>query len=149
MGHTLEERDGPDHVMFNALCSEISEALAAGIEVEDRHIVSHWGENNSRAYVIRLIRSLASNNVFQYRNVSVRDPETNRMRRRRVFGLNREHPVVGVALAVRLGLPYEPPASAQVGINDALATPALEEHGSAEAAHAESAEDAEAAVIFS
>lgn len=149
MGHTLEERDGPDHVMFNALCSEISEALAAGIEVEDRHIVSHWGENNSRAYVIRLIRSLASNDVFQYRNVSVRDLETNRLRRRRVFGLNREHPVVGVALAVRLGLPYEPAASAKVGINDALATPALEEHGSAEAAHAESAEDAEAAVIFS
>ena len=149
MGHTLEERDGSDHVMFNALCSEISEALTAGIEAEDGHIVSGWGDNNSRAYVIRLIRSLASNEVFQYRNVSVRDPETNRMRRRRVFGLNRESPVVGVALALRLGLPYESAAPDNVGINDALATPALEEHGSAEAAHAESAEDAEAAVIFS
>ena len=150
MGHTLEERDGSDHVMFNALCSEISEALAAGIEAEDGHIMSGWGENNSRAYVIRLIRSLASNEVFQYRNVSVRDPETNRMRRRRVFGLNRESPVVGVALALRLGLPYESAAPDPTwGINDALATPALEEHGSAEAAHAQSAEDAEAAVIFS
>ncbi len=149
MGHTLEERDGSDQVMFNALCSEISEALAAGVEVGDRHIVSHWGENNSRSYVIRLIRSLASNDVFQYRNVSVRDPESNRMRRRRVFGLNREHPLVGVALAARLGLPYQPPTQATVGINDALATPALDDHGSAEAAHEESAEAAEAAVIFS
>ncbi len=149
MGHTLEERDGADHVMFNALCSEISEALAAGIEVEDRHIVSHWGENNTRAYVIKLIRSLASNDVFQYRNVSVRDPESNRMRRRRVFGLNHEHPLVGLALAVRLGMHYEPPTTVKVGINDALATPALDEHGSAEAAHAESADDAEPAVIFS
>ena len=149
MGYTLEERDGPDHVMFNALCSEISEALAAGIEAEDGHIVSGWGENNSRAYVIRLIRNLASNEVFHYRNVSVRDPETNRMRRRRVFGLNRESPVVGAAVALRLGLPYESAAPVEVGINDALATPALDEHGSAEAAHAESADDAEAAVVFS
>ena len=57
--------------------------------------------------------------------------------------------MVGVALALRLGLPYESAAPPNVGINDALATPALEEHGSAEAAHAQSAEDAEAAVIFS
>ena len=149
MGHTLEERDGADHVMFNALCSEIGEALAAGVEAGDPHIVSRWGEDSSRAFIIRLIRGLASNEVFQYRNVSARDPETNRMRRRRVFGLNREHPLIGIALAVRLGLPYEPSAPVSVGIDDALATPALDEHGSAEAAHAESAEDAEAAVLFS
>ena len=149
MGHTLEERDGADYVMFNALCGEIGEALAAGIEAGDRYIVSNWGENSSRSYVIKLIRSLASNEVFQYRNVSVRDPETNRMRRRRVFGLNREHPLVGVALAARLGLPPEPDTPVDVAINDALATPALDEHGSAEAAHAQSAEDAEAAVLFS
>ena len=149
MGHTLEERDGSDHVMFNALCNEISESLAAGIEAENPHIMAHWAENNSRAFVIRLVRSLASNDVFRYRNVSVRDPESNRMRRRRVFGLNREHPLTGIALAVRLGLPLETPAPSVNGINDALATPALEEHGSAEAAHSQSAEDAEAAVIFS
>ena len=149
MGHTLEERDGSDHVMFNALCSEIGEALAAGIAAGDRHVLSHWGANNSRSFIIRLIRNLASNEVFQYRNVSVRDPETNRMRRRRVFGLNREHPIVGVALAVRLGLPYQSPAPANVGINDALATPALDEHGSAEAAHAQADEDAEPVVLSS
>ncbi len=149
MGHTLEERDGSDHVMFNALCGEISEALAAGIEAQDPVIVSHWGDDSSRAYVIRLIRSLASNEVFKYRNVSVRDPETNRMRRRRVFGLNREHPLIGIALAARLGLPYDPPAQNGIGVNDALATPALDEHGSAEAANAEMAEDTEPAVALS
>ena len=149
MAYTLEERDGADQVMFNALCAEIGEALAAGIEAEDRHITSHWGENHSRTYIVRLIRSLASNDVFLYRNVSVRDTETNRMRRRRVFGLNREHPVVGIALAQRLGRPLEASEPVDTAINDALATPALDEHGSAEAAHAESAADAEAAVLFS
>ena len=149
MGYTLEERDGSDHVMFNALCGEISEALAAGIEARDPVIMSHWGNDSSRAYVIRLIRSLASNEVFQYRNVSVRDPETNRMRRRRVFGLNREHPLTGIALAARLGLPYAPPAQNGIGLNDALATPALDEHGSAEAANAETADDTEPAVLLS
>ena len=149
MGHTLEERDGSDHVMFNALCSEIGEALAAGIEANDPHVTAHWGSNNSRTFVIRLIRSLASNEVFQYRNVSVRDAETNRMRRRRVFGLNHDHPLTRIALAARLGLPYEQPASDGLGVNDALATPALDEHGSAEAAHAQSAEDAEPVVLSS
>ena len=149
MAYTLEERDGADHVMFNALCGEIGEALAAGIEANDRHITSHWGDNHSRTYIVRLVRSLASNDVFLYRNVSVRDAETNRLRRRRVFGLNREHPLVGVALAQRLGLAYEESEPVDTAINDALATPALDEHGSAEAAHAESAADAEAAVLFS
>ena len=136
MGHTLEERDGADSVMFNALCGEISQALAAGIELEDPTVVAHWGGNSSRTFVIRLIRSLASNGVFQYRNVSVRDSETNRMRRKRVFGLNRSHPLTGIALAARLGLPYQPP-SAKIGSNDAIATPPLDEHGSAEAARPE------------
>ena len=133
MGHTLEERDGADSVMFNALCGEITQALAAGIEVEDPTVVAHWGENSSRTFIIRLIRSLASNGVFQYRNVSVRDPETNRLRRKRVFGLNRQHPLTGIALAARLGLPYEP-AEPKIGTNETIATPPLEEHGSAEAA---------------
>ena len=149
MAYTLEERDGADHVMFNALCGEIGEALTAGIEAKDRHITSHWEENHSRTFIVRLIRGMASNDVFLYRNVSVRDPETNRMRRRRVFGLNREHPVVGIALAERLGRPYEASEPVDTAINDALATPALDEPGSAEATHAESAADAEAAVVFS
>ncbi len=149
MGHTLEERDGPDYVMFNALCNEISQALSAGVEAEDPTVMAHWGEEISRAYIIKLIRSLASNEVFKYRNVSVRDAETNRMRRRRVFGLNRSHPLIGVALAARLGLPLEQAEQDTAGINDALATPALASHDSAEADHAESAEDAEAAVLFS
>ena len=136
MGHTLEERDGADSVMFNALCGEISQALAAGIEFEDPTIMAHWGGNSSRTFVIRLIRSLASNGVFQYRNVSVRDPETNRLRRKRVFGLNRRHPLTGIALAARLGLPYEP-SGAEVATNDVMAAPPLDEHGSAEAARPE------------
>ena len=152
MGHTLEERDGADAVMFNALCGEISQALAAGIEVEDPTVMAHWGENSSRAFVIRLIRALASNSVFQYRNVSVRDPETNRLRRKRVFGLNRRHPLTGIALAARLGLPYEPSdaevAIAANGANDAIATPPLDEHDSAEAARPESADDPEPVVAL-
>ena len=137
MGHTLEERDGADSVMFNALCAEISQALAAGIEVEDPTVMAHWGGNSSRTFVIRLIRSLASNGVFQYRNVSVRDPETNRLRRKRVFGLNRRHPLTGLALSARLGLPHEP-SDPEIGTNDAMATPPLDEPGSAEAARSES-----------
>ena len=147
MGHTLEERDGADSVMFNALCGEISQALASGIEVEDPTVLAHWGGNSSRTFVIRLIRSLASNGVFQYRNVSFRDAETNRLRRKRVFGLNRRHPLTGIALAARLGLPYEPP-NATNGANDAIATPPLDEHGSAEAARPESADEAEPVVAL-
>lgn len=147
MGHTLEERDGADAVMFNALCGEIAEALSAGIEVEDPTIVAHWGGNSSRTFVIRLIRALASNSVFQYRNVSVRDPETNRLRRKRVFGLNRQHPLTSIALASRLGLDYEP-SDAKIGANGAIVTPPLDEHGSAEAAHPESVGEVEPVVAF-
>ena len=149
MGYTLEERDGSDNVMFNALCAEITQALGAAIEAEDPLVTPQWGENNSRTFIIRLIRNLASKDVFQYRNVSVRDPETNRARRRRVFGLNREHPLIGLALAARLGLVYEPPAADNAVINEALATPPLAEHDSAEAANADSEEDTEPAVAFS
>ena len=147
MGHTLEERDGADSVMFNALCAEITQALAAGMEVEDPTVMAHWGANGSRTFIIRLIRSLASNGVFQYRNVSARDPETGRLRRKRVFGLNRRHPLIGIALAARLGLPYEP-AETKIGANDAIATPPLEEHGSAEAARPESDDEAEPVVAL-
>ncbi len=144
MGHTLEERDGADAVMFNALCGEISQALAAGIEVKDPTIIAHWGENSSRTFVIRLVRALAAAGVFQYRNVSLRDPETNRLRRKRVFGLNRQHPVTGMALASRLGIPYDPAeAKTEIGENDAIATPPLDAHDSAEASRPESADEAE------
>lgn len=149
MGYTLEQQEGADQVMFNALCGAINEALTAGVEAEDPHIMSHWGDNHSRTFVIRLIRNLASNEVFQYRSVSVRDPETNRMRRRRVFGLNHEHPLTGIAVSARLGIPYQPAPPIDVAVNDALATPALDEHGSAEAARTESADDAEPAVLVS
>ena len=40
---------------------------------------------------------------------------------------------MGVALAQRLGIPSEASEPADTAINDALATPALDEHGSAEA----------------
>ena len=158
MCHTLEERDGADSVMFNALCSEISQALVAGVEANDPHVVRHWGESNSRNFIMRQLRNLIANDVFMYRNVSERDEETRRMRRRRVFGLNRQHPLIGLALAARLGLPYQPPEaeasnsngdSAGINDSDVMATPALAEHESAEAAHTESADDAEVAVLSS
>ena len=148
MGYTLQERDGADSVMFNALCGEISQALADGIAAADPTIVEHWGENCSRTYIIRLVRGLADNGVFQYRNISARDPETNRLRRRRVFGLNPAHPVTGMALAARLGLPYTPADDADnPPTNDAIATPPLTEHHSAEADGPESADDVEASAL--
>ena len=43
MSYTLEERDGVDSIMFNALCNEISQALAAGIAAGDATVMAHWG----------------------------------------------------------------------------------------------------------
>ena len=143
MSHTLEERDGPDSVMFQAMCNEISQALTAGMEAEDPTVLDHWGdspEQVTRNLITRHVRSLMSNGVYQYRNVNSRDPETNRLRRRRVFSLNREHPLTGIALSVRLGLPYEPSPQEPAPGNDAIATPPLADHGSAEAANPEEVE---------
>jgi len=152
MSHFLEDRDGADAVMFQALCNEISENLIAGIEAEDPTIQKHWGDSPdmvARNLITRYVRTLMAGGIFQYRNINFRDPETNRSRRRRVFGLNREHPVVGFALAARLGLPYEPPADDDLApTNDAIATPPVDHHGSAEADSAETAEEAEV-VAFS
>ena len=150
MGYTLEERDGSDSVMFQAMCNEISQALTAGMEAQDPTVIAHWGDSPdqvTRNLITRQVRSLMSNGVFQYRNVNTRDPETNRLRRRRVFGLNREHPLIGIALAIRLGLPYEPPADDEEPTNDAIATPPLDDHGSAEAANPEAVEEAEVVAI--
>ena len=151
MSHYLEDRDGADAVMFQALCNEISEALTAGIEAEDATIRKHWGESTdlvARNLITRYVRALMAGGLFQYRNINFRDPETNRARRRRVFGLNREHPVVGFALAARLGLPYEPPADDdQAPTYDAIAAPPVDDHGSAEADRAETPEEMEIVVI--
>ena len=147
MGHTLEERDGADSVMFNAFCNEVSDALANGIEAGDPTVIAHWSDNCSRTHVTRLVRSLTSKDVFQYRNVSFRDETTNRTRRRRVFGLNRTHPLIGMALAHRLGPSYAPADADFAATNDAIATPPLEEHHSAEAARPESAEEAEVVAL--
>ena len=147
MGHTLEERDGADSVMFNAFCNEVSDALANGIEAGDPTVIAHWSDNCSRTHVTRLVRSLTSKDVFQYRNVSFRDESTNRTRRRRVFGLNRTHPLIGMALAHRLGPSYAPADADFAATNDAIATPPLEEHHSAEAARPESAEEAEVVAL--
>ena len=147
MGHTLENRDGADSVMFNALCNEVSAAISAGIDAADSTIMAHWGENSSRTFVTRLVRSLTSSGVFQYRNVSVRDEDTNRRRRRRVFGLNRQHPLSNIALAARQVPGFTWPSAEFAPTNDAIATPPLDSHDSGEADSAYSAEDAEAAAL--
>ena len=171
MGHTLEERDGADAVMFNALCNEVSQALSAAIAAADPAVTPQWGEHSSKTYITRLVRSLTASGVFQYRTISVRDAETNRLRRRRVFGLNRQHPLTDAALAARLGPAYAataaatPPPTAPAtpasgnGLanpdadagptNDAVATPPLDSHHSAEADRPETADEAEAAAIMS
>ena len=114
MSYTLEERDGVDSIMFNALCNEISQALAAGIAAGDATVMAHWGASGvaSRTAITRLVRGLAGHKVFEYRNISARDPETNRVRRRRVFGLNRYHYLTDMTLLARLGAPYEAARSA-------------------------------------
>ena len=114
MSYTLEERDGVDSIMFNALCNEISQALAAGIAAGDATVMAHWGASGvaSRTAITRLVRELAGHKVFEYRNISARDPETNRVRRRRVFGLNRYHYLTDMTLLARLGAPYEAARSA-------------------------------------
>ncbi len=150
MSHFVEERDGADAVMFQALCNEISAALTQGMEAKDPTILEHWGDSTdlvTRNLITRQVRGLMSNGVFQYRNVNSRDPETNRLRRRRVFGLNREHPLTGIALAVRLGLPYPPPSEEVGTTNDAIATPPLADHGSAEADNPGVVEEAEVVAI--
>ena len=153
MSHTLEELQGADSVMFQALCNAISENLIAGIEAEDATVRKHWGDSTdlvARNLITRYVRTLMAGGLFQYRNINFRDPETNRARRRRVFGLNREHPVVGFALAARLGLPYEPPADDDPApTNDAIAAPPVDHHGSAEADSAETAEEEAEVVAFS
>ena len=151
MSHFLEDRDGADAVMFQALCNEISEALTAGITAEDATVCKHWGDSPdmvARNLITRYVRTLMSNGLFLYRNINLRDPETNRTRRRRVFGLNRAHPVVGFALAARLGLSYEPPSDEMAPTNDAMVAPPVDDHGSAEADRAETAEEVEV-VAFS
>lgn len=151
MSHFLQDRDGADAVMFQALCNEISEALTAGIGAGDVTVCKHWGDSPdlvARNLITRYVRTLLSNGLFQYRNINFRDPETNRARRRRVFGLNREHPVVNAALTARLGSSYEPPADEMTATNDAIAAPPVDDHGSAEADRAETAEEVEV-VAFS
>ena len=174
MAHTLEERDGADAVMFNALCNEISQAIAAGIDADDPTILAHWGNSGmaSKVRITRLVRSMASKNIFEYRNISARDPDTNRARRRRVFSINRAHPLVEMALALRLGHPWNPPAvtpplpaptprraaqpvapqpPADAGdagdAGEVIATPPLDETHPADAEGLVTAEDAEAAVL--
>ena len=172
MGHTLEERDGANAVMFNALCNEVSQALTAAIAAADPAVTPQWGEHSSKTYITRLVRSLTANAVFQYRTISVRDAETNRLRRRRVFGLNRQHPLANAALAARLGPAYAAPANTPadsanpanasapasgngranpdaIPTNDAVAAPPLDSHHSAEADRPETADEAEAAAIMS
>ena len=172
MGHTLEERDGANAVMFNALCNEVSQALTAAIAADDPAVTPQWGEHSSKTYITRLVRSLTANDVFQYRTISVRDAETNRLRRRRVFGLNRQHPLADAALAARLGPAYAAPVNTPanpaspanpanpasgngranpdaIPTNDAVAAPPLDNHHSAEADRPETADEAEAAAIMS
>ena len=150
MSHFVEERDGADAVMFQALCNEISAALSQGMAAKDPTILEHWGDSQdqvTRNLITRQVRGLVSNGVFRYRNVNSRDPETNRLRRRRVFGLNREHPLTGIALAVRLGLPYPPSSEENGATNDAIATPPLADPDSAEADNPGVVEEAEVVAI--
>ena len=100
--------------MFNALCNEISQALAAGIAAGDATVMAHWGAAGvaSRTAITRLCGGWRATRFLSTGTSAARDPETNRVRRRRVFGLNRYHYLTDMTLLARLGAPYEAARSA-------------------------------------
>lgn len=94
MADTLEHREGVKQVAFNFLVSEVSLALEEGLKVDQEEITQHWGQNHSRAYVTKLVRSLANGGIFQRGWHTSKDKESGRSRRHSTFNLSRSHPLV-------------------------------------------------------
>ena len=101
MADTLEHQEAVSHVAFNFLVSEVCQALDEGLKAEHLEITQRWGQDFSRTYVTKMVRSLGNADLFTKGWHTATDSESGRSRRLRTFYLNRTHPLVGKVLQER------------------------------------------------
>ena len=101
MADTLEHQVEVSHVAFNFLVGEVCQALDEGLKAEHLEITQRWGQDFSRTYVTKLIRSLGNADLFTKGWHTAIDKESGRNRRLRTFYLNRSHPLVEKVLQER------------------------------------------------
>ena len=101
MADTLEHQEAVSHVAFNFLVSEVCQALDEGLKAEHLEITQRWGQDFSRTYVTKMVRSLGNADLFTKGWHTATDSESGRSRRLRTFYLNRTHPLVEKVLQER------------------------------------------------
>ncbi len=101
MADTLEHQEAVSHVAFNFLVSEVCQALDEGLKAEHLEITQRWGQDFSRTYVTKMVRSLGNADLFTKGWHTATDSESGRSRRLRTFYLNRTHPLVEKVLEDR------------------------------------------------
>ncbi len=101
MADTLEHQEAVSHVAFNFLVSEVCQALDEGLKAEPLEITQRWGQDFSRTYVTKMVRSLGNADLFTKGWHTATDSESGRSRRLRTFYLNRTHPLVEKVLQER------------------------------------------------
>ena len=101
MADTLEHQEAVSHVAFNFLVSEVCQALDEGLKAEHLEITQRWGQDFSRTYVTKMVRSLGNADLFTKGWHTATDSEAGRSRRLRTFYLNRTHPLVKKVLQDR------------------------------------------------
>ena len=101
MADTLEHQEAVSHVAFNFLVSEVCQALDEGLKAEHLEITQRWGQDFSRTYVTKMVRSLGNADLCTKGWHTATDSESGRSRRLRTFYLNRTHPLVEKVLQDR------------------------------------------------
>ena len=101
MADTLEHQEAVSHVAFNFLVGEVCQALDEGLKAEHLEITQRWGQDFSRTYVTKMVRSLGNADLFTKGWHTATDSESGRSRRLRTFYLNRTHPLVEKVLQER------------------------------------------------
>ena len=101
MADTLEHQEAVSHVAFNFLVGEVCQALDEGLKAEHLEITQRWGQDFSRTYVTKMVRSLGNADLFTKGWHTATDKESGRSRRLRTFYLNRTHPLVEKVLQDR------------------------------------------------
>ena len=101
MADTLEHQEAVSHVAFNFLVGEVCQALDEGLKAEHLEITQRWGQDFSRTYVTKMVRSLGNADLFTKGWHTATDSESGRSRRLRTFYLNRTHPLVEKVLEDR------------------------------------------------
>ena len=101
MADTLEHQEAVSHVAFNFLVGEVCQALDEGLKAEHLEITQRWGQDFSRTYVTKMVRSLGNADLFTKGWHTAMDKESGRSRRLRTFYLNRTHPLVEKVLQER------------------------------------------------